>query len=140
MNRKNSLGVALLLGMALLYVLTGCEPVYTSSYQVINHTNQDLILTLHDSVNEAIAIRRNSSGEMKALSVTGDAPGAFSLDDKDSVSITDMDGSLLKVYFPGTGGKNIYDVDNPASWLEEEESTYHYVYSFIITEQDLAEE
>lgn len=139
MNTKNSLGVGLLLGMALTYMLTGCEPVYTSSYQVINHTNQDLILTLYDSVNEAIAIRKNSSGEMKALSVTGGAPGEFSLEDKDSVSLTDLDGSLLKVYFPGTSGKNIYHVDNPASWLEEEESTYHYVYSFIITEQDLAE-
>lgn len=132
--------VALLLSFSFLYLLSSCEPVYTSSYQVFNHTNQDLILTLHDSVNEAIAIRQNSSAEMKALSVTGGAPGELSLEDKDSVSLTDLDGSLLKVYLPGTSGKNIYHVDNPASWLEEEESTYHYVYSFIITEQDLTEE
>lgn len=133
-------GLSLLLSFSILYLVSSCEPVYTSSYQVLNHTNQDLILTLHDSVNEAIAIRKNSSGEMKALSVTGGAPGEFSLEDKDSVSITDRNGGILKVYFPGTAGKNIYHVDNQASWLEEEKSTYHYVYSFIITEQDLAEE
>lgn len=132
--------VALLLSSFFLCLVSSCEPVYTSSYQVFNHTNQDLILTLHDSVNEAVAIRKNSSAEMKALSVTGGAPGEFSLEDKDSVSITNLDGNLLKVYYPGTAGKNIYHVDNQASWLEEEESTYHYVYSFIITEQDIAGE
>jgi len=119
----------------LFIICCSCDKEVCSEYLIKNSTSLDLNLTFveNQSTKEININGQDVVNFVEYNCDTGGAPLLY-LYSYDSIYVSDSN-EILKVWKPESNNKNIYDVNN--YWNINESSKDNFIYTFIITSEDL---
>ncbi|MGN7512826.1 MAG: hypothetical protein ACTHOM_00520 [Allomuricauda sp.] len=131
----------ILIGLSIL----GCDPSESLEAVMSNKSGSDLNIhfvsdILHTGeLDNARSVKLLSNKEAYFEGVdrgnVGLGNAVLSFTAYDSIYITNMSEEILKIYKENTPGKNIYNIDE--YWKVTESSKNHFVYTYIITQEDI---
>lgn len=126
-----------LLLAASIIIFYSCDPSSFATYRILNNTSQDLNIIQYSDNNDTLSIMSHKEEIIASLEDMG---GRIYLSyvDKDSITINDYSSNVqLKIFYPNSYGKNIYNTENREVWIENKKGKMDYEYTFEITEEDI---
>ncbi len=128
----------LVLFIFLISFCVSCDPVSSMDANIKNSTSNNFSIVFASSIselNKILELEPSTTGLFQdGFSTTGSVLEP-SLIDYDSVYIMNDANEILKLYKPGTEGKNIFNIET--YWSFREPSKRFYKYQFDIRNEDI---
>ena len=121
------------------FFLSSCDPTGCLDVEIMNNTNQDIVLNWYSQIPELNISKEFKQKEKLTIeeysfcNVGGTV--SFSLSEIDSIEVKSLQNEVLKTWKPNSGGKNIFNLDT--DWEIQVLGKWDENYLFVINESDL---
>jgi hypothetical protein len=127
----------LLIYLSFIFILSSCDPQECLTEKIQNKTELNLFLKRSSGDSSFTDTTYLKSLTTQNIGKVMCSKGGVVLDYSiyDSVYIESENKKILKIFYPNSSGKNIYNIDD---WTVKKSGRRDYEYTFEITDDDIA--